>query len=321
MPSMREMEVQAKALAGIIKSALAPLQEELEAAKQANAMLREELEELEKRLDEIPAPKDGIDGEKGDNGSDGQDGAQGPAGMSAYDIAVERGFDGTVDDWLSSLKGVDGKDGVDGSDGKDGIDGERGDKGEPGSDGVGVSETLIDRDGELIVTLTNGETKRVGLVVGRDGRDGVDGQKGDPGDQGDPGRDGVDGRRGEQGIQGEKGDPGIQGDKGLPGMDGKDGLGFDDMRVEYDGERGMTLVFERGEDVHEYNLTIPALIDKGVWKAGEYAKGDVVTQGGSLWIAKRDTMEKPGYDNDDWRLSVKRGRDGKTPKQTNGDES
>lgn len=39
-------------------------------------------------------------------------GSPGPAGQSAYDIAVEHGFQGTTDDWLDSLQGVDGRNGA-----------------------------------------------------------------------------------------------------------------------------------------------------------------------------------------------------------------
>src|SRR5690606_2062866 len=60
----------------------------------------------------------------------------------------------------------------DGVDGKDGRDGERGEK---GADGVGLAGAMLDRDGELLVTMTNGEVKKLGAVVGRDGRDGKDG--------------------------------------------------------------------------------------------------------------------------------------------------
>lgn len=48
------------------------------------------------------------------------------SGKSAYEIAVENGFEGTEEEWLESLKGDDGKDGVngiDGTNGKNGIDG------------------------------------------------------------------------------------------------------------------------------------------------------------------------------------------------------
>ena len=45
-------------------------------------------------------------------------------GLSAYELAVQNGFDGTVTDWLDSLKGTDGVDGADGLNGQDGLDGE-----------------------------------------------------------------------------------------------------------------------------------------------------------------------------------------------------
>ena len=79
--------------------------------------------------------------------SEMQTGANGKDGRSAYEIAIENGFVGTVAEWLESLKGrdgIDGKDGLPGKDGKDGADGL------PGKDG------------------TNG----------KDGRDGIDGKDG-----------------------------------------------------------------------------------------------------------------------------------------------
>lgn len=79
--------------------------------------------------------------------SEMQAGANGKDGRSAYEIATENGFVGTVAEWLESLKGrngIDGKDGLPGKDGKDGADGL------PGKDG------------------TNG----------KDGRDGIDGKDG-----------------------------------------------------------------------------------------------------------------------------------------------
>lgn len=50
-----------------------------------------------------------------------QAGVNGKDGLSAYEIAVNNGFVGTVSDWLESLKGADGRDGVDGKNGKDGV--------------------------------------------------------------------------------------------------------------------------------------------------------------------------------------------------------
>ena len=59
--------------------------------------------------------------------SEMQTGANGKDGRSAYEIAIENGFMGTVAEWLESLKGRDGIDGKDGKDGADGL---------PGKDGV-----------------------------------------------------------------------------------------------------------------------------------------------------------------------------------------
>ena len=44
---------------------------------------------------------------KGDPGKDGKDGRDGVDGKSAYQIAVDNGFEGTEDEWLASLQGDD----------------------------------------------------------------------------------------------------------------------------------------------------------------------------------------------------------------------
>ena len=46
---------------------------------------------------------------KGEQGQIGSDGKSGENGKSAYEIAVENGFDGTVEEWLASLKGEQGQ--------------------------------------------------------------------------------------------------------------------------------------------------------------------------------------------------------------------
>ena len=71
--------------------------------------------------------------------SEMQAGANGKDGRSAYEIAIENGFVGTVAEWLESLKGRDGlpgKDGADGLPGKDGTNGKDGKDGRDGKDGV-----------------------------------------------------------------------------------------------------------------------------------------------------------------------------------------
>lgn len=106
----------------------------------------------------------------------------------------------------------------------------------------------------------------------------------------------------------------VVGSDGAPGRDGVDGLGFDDMSAEYDGERGIVLRFVRDELVKEFAFTMPVVIDRGVWVEGRpegYAKGDAVTWAGSVWISQKNGNGDKPDGGESWRLSVKRGRDGK----------
>lgn len=48
---------------------------------------------------------------QGPPGEDGKDGENGKDGDSAYQVAVNNGFEGTEQEWLESLKGEDGEDG------------------------------------------------------------------------------------------------------------------------------------------------------------------------------------------------------------------
>lgn len=99
---------------------------------------------------------------------------------------------------------------------------------------------------------------------------------------------------------------------GRDGVDGKDGFGFEEIYLEHDGEREAKIVFERGDRRKEFPFKTPALIDRGIYKPeNKYLRGDGVTYGGSFFIAQCDYPKtKPG-EAGDWRLAVKRGRDGK----------
>ena len=55
-------------------------------------------------VDGLPG-KDGTDGQNGADGKDGVDGKDGTDGKSAYELAVEGGYQGTQAEWLESLKG------------------------------------------------------------------------------------------------------------------------------------------------------------------------------------------------------------------------
>ena len=113
-------------------------------------------------------------------------GAQGIQGLSAYQVAVQHGFEGTEAEWLISLKGEKGETGPKGDKGNTG---EKGDTGERGPQGL----------------------------QGERGLQGVQGEKGEQGIQGPIGPKGEKGDQGERGPQGPQGQIGPQGPKGDTG--------------------------------------------------------------------------------------------------------
>ena len=87
--------------------------------------------------------------------------------------------------------------------------------------------------------------------------------------------------------------------------DGQDGLPADAINIEQN-EREITITV--GDTVK--TIFLDTILDRGVWKEGDYEKGDAVTYGGSLWIAQEATTDAPSTSKA-WRLAVKKGRDGK----------
>jgi hypothetical protein len=140
-------------------------------------------QEVERALAAFPVPSNGIDGVNGKDGRDGVDGAPGRDGSDGKDgISGIDGKDGTAGrdgidgkdgahglDGKDGSAGLDGKDGAPGQDGIDGKEGAIGEKGDRGRDGVGLAGALIGRDGQLLVTLSNGDILDLGPVSGKDG--------------------------------------------------------------------------------------------------------------------------------------------------------
>ena len=93
----------------------------------------------------------GVQGEKGDQGEQGIQGVQGEKGDAGADGAS--GQNGT--------NGINGKNGVNGQDGQNGQDGK---DGQDGAAGRGIDNAMIDNDGYLILTMTDGTTINAGLV-------------------------------------------------------------------------------------------------------------------------------------------------------------
>lgn len=249
-----------------------------------------------------PPGPEGARGAPGERGDRGENGEAGPAG--------ERGADGPP-----GSCGENGPPGRDGPAGKDGAPGARGDVGPPGEKGDPGRDGR-DADPELVREMV-AEAVRA-IPVPKDGRDGKDAPAVDedaivarvtaripiP-------KDGRDGRDGAPGLQGERGANGVNGKDGQNGVDGKDGhdgLSVDDIDMTVDG-RVFTFALRCGERVVKKDIKVPFPLYRGVWRNGTYEHGDVVTFGGSQWIARKDTKEKPPHD--DWQLCVQRGRDGK----------
>ena len=299
----------------------------------------ERINALERRLKEIPAGPAGKDGAPGRDGVDGKEGAPGRAGVDGKDGAQGKdGRDGV--DGKDGAPGKDGRDGIDGKPGPVGLNGDKGEKGDSGKDGAQGKDGAPGKDGR------NGIDGKDG-APGRDGKDGEFGKRGEKGEPGRDGREGKDGRDGKDGINGKDGAPGkdaleieilpainqervyargtwARHDAGIwravretSGLDGWECFvpGVAAHEVEQVSERNFAVKLRlSGGDWLVKSFAIPVVIDRGVYQSGtKYQKGDGVTFGGSFWIAQMDEPTfDPGYPGStQWRLAVKRGRDGK----------
>ena len=108
--------------------------------------------------------------------------AQGMAGKSAYELAVEKGYRGTLDEWLASLNGSNGDDGKSAyelavENGYRGTEEVRlaslkGSAGDQGDDGVTPKLEVRD-DGYWYISYDNGQTwNKLGPATGDPGEDG-----------------------------------------------------------------------------------------------------------------------------------------------------
>lgn len=105
-------------------------------------------------------------------------GGGGADGKSAYEIAVENGFEGDETAWLKSLKGETGPAGADGKPGADGKD--------------GITPTVGSNGNWYLGTTDTGKPSRGEQgPAGADGTDGKDGAPGKDGADGAPGKDGA----------------------------------------------------------------------------------------------------------------------------------
>lgn len=283
------------------------------------------------------AGRDGPAGPQGERGLQGEQGAIGDPGPSGP--IGERGLQGE--------RGETGEIGPAGPQGDQGIQGERGEAGPAGKDAdmAEVRAILVEIVAGTIKELKaemRSEIKQMVEAIPRP-KDGAPGPKGEQGEAGLPGAAGAQGEPGKsitiedvqpilenmqakwildfersaraefQRYQDEAKAELIKAIDSIPlPKDGRDGLGFEDMSVEQLDERTLCLRFVRGDLTREFTVRIPGLHYREVYSiSNKYLQDDVVTYGGSLWIAVKDDPDGRPGDSKDWKLAVKKGRDGK----------
>jgi len=205
-----------------------------ELIREAVAPLKQQIADQQKRIDELQARKP----EPGPKGEDGKDAD--PVEITHEDIAKALREDPSLlrDVVTEYLKAHPPKDGED------------------GKDGIGLTGFLVNRDGHLVGTTSDGKCHDLGQVVG------------------------------------------------------KDGASWEGASIDFDGEKSLIL---RAKDGTEQLIKTSLPRDKGYWRDGmTVEKGDFVTHDGCLWVAQKDTNDRPGYKKDAWRMAVRKGRDGTT---------
>ena len=175
------------------------------------------------------------DGETSATLHNGANGEKGTDGKSAYQIAVEQGYQGSESDWISSLKGDKGEKGNTGA---------KGNPGQDGADGKSAYAIAVEHGYE------DSEEKWLLSLKGEKGDAGERGEKGDTGLQGERGEKGETGQQGEQGPKGEKGDPGDRGLQGIPGEKGEKG------DTGADGKDGFSPIAAVAKDGSSVTITI-----------------------------------------------------------------
>lgn len=277
---------------------------------------------------EGPAGKDGADGKPGRDGIDGKDGAPGLDGKDGLDSTVAGPKGDRGDPGGRGEKGLDGKDGADGLDGKEGA------AGRDGRDGTSILSALVDGDGQLILTSSDGTKHIAGYVRGKDGRDGAngkDGAAGRDGAKGDAGRDAADlrplpyiddAKSYPAGVLAHHAGGAWWSERQTEALNGRRpqecgwyALAIGEQAFAIDlAEDGRTLVAKRTTSTgltFEKRWKLPIPIDRGVYSSTKsYDCGDMVSRDGSMFIARTDAPSGLPGASDDWRLAVKRGKDG-----------
>ncbi len=173
-------------------------------------------------------------------------------GMSAYELALQEGFEGTLQEWLESLIGADGK------------------------DGVGVKTFSYNNAGELLAILTDNTIINLGVIAGEDGENGLTPYVDENGNwwigevdtgvkaTGTDGKDGItpqlriNTETNEWEVSLDNGDAwrstgvvatGAKGEKGDKGDKGDTGLGIKEITIDHDGNLIITFTDDTTENL------------------------------------------------------------------------
>lgn len=244
---MFDPETFGKAMGEAIRKAIEPLHAKIAELEKQLADKPDLAGMIAEAVKSIPIPKDG------QSGKDGKD-----CDMEAVKAMIQEA--------VKSIPVINGKDG------KDGKDGERGPQGEKGADGIGAAGAMIDRDGNLLITLTNGEVKSLGLVVGKDGQSGTNGVDG---------KDGI----------------------SLESFDLEYLSETHEIQVKAScAGRVKEIRYPAG------GIRAKGYWRDGT----KAKSGEVWALDGNSWTAIKDTSSKPEAMNQDWILSARKGRDGES---------
>lgn len=171
--------------------------------------------------------------------SGGGSGEQGPRGYSAYEIAVQNGFQGTEQEWLESLVGPEGPQGPQGPQGIQGIQGDPGEKGDKGDPGISAYQVAVNNG------FVGTESQWLESLIGPQGPQGEQGPQGADGEDGLSAyelavQDGFTGSLSEwlDSLVGPEGPQGVQGVPGEDGADGAPGPGVLTYSISGDVETG-----------------------------------------------------------------------------------
>lgn len=255
--------------------------------KTVSAVEKSLLEIIEKKLSEMPAPQ------AGEKGADGKDGLPGANGKDADPECIKR----LINEALSGLpspqageKGADGKDGLPGANGKDAD--------------LEIIQKMI--DAAVAEAVKN-------IPVAKDGDAGVDG------------RDALDieilpeidqSKCYARGTYAKHKNGLWRSFERTHGLKGWECIvaGIAALEIpETDDPRNISVVamLSDGQSSSK-GFYIPSVIYRGVFTQRDYAKGDTVSWGGSIWHCDESTSDKPGEPGSKgWTLAVKRGQNGK----------